>query len=55
MTAIILYINLSYYANIFILYRPMCYIKTRKNENIDRILTLSEVLTMTNNIIMNKI
>ncbi|UBZ25627.1 hypothetical protein QKT26_gp37 [Carcinus maenas nudivirus] len=51
---VLLYLNASYYTNIFILYRPLSGIKTTKGENIDRILTLEESIQMIVDMFNNK-
>ena len=55
MITILLYLHASYYANLFILYRNKAGITTKKGENIDRLLSISEVFTLLEDLILNKI
>lgn len=55
MLTIILYLNVSYYSNLFILYRNSSNITSKSSEDVDRILTIDEVFNMIKNLILNKI
>ena len=50
---ILLYLHASYYVNIFILYRPLSDIKTKSNEDIDRLLSMEEMYTIIRNLFNN--
>ena len=52
--AVILFFQASYYLNIFILYRPLAKIKSAKNEDIHRVLTMSESFDLLRDILTNK-
>lgn len=46
MISIFLFLHATYYCNVFILYRHLCNIQTKPNEDIDRVLSFNESLDM---------